>query len=137
MPPLSVRLPSSLALISTLYNASASSLSMYQQISLPSFSHSLNPFPKYSYRPASPGPLNPIMPSIPTVFIPRETSWKSPATKRYEEKQRADAEKKANREPGLRSSSKSESDNSCQISESERMTREEKRLRDLFGDLIR
>ena len=81
--------------------------------------------------------INPIMPSIPTVFIPRETSWKSPATKRYEERQRADAEKKANREPGLRSSSKSESDNSCQISESERMTREEKRLRDLFGDLIR
>jgi hypothetical protein len=76
------------------------------------------------------------MPSIPTVSIPCESSWKSPATKRYEEKQRVDAEKRANREPGRRSS-KSKSDNSRQISESERMVREEKRLRDLFGDLVR
>jgi hypothetical protein len=82
------------------------------------------------------------MPSAPG---PQKTTRKSPATKRYEAKQLADAEKEAVRQPSWLSSSTDNSKNTSssdagssqnQMSESERAKREEKRLRDHFGDLI-
>jgi membrane protein involved in colicin uptake len=68
---------------------------------------------------------------MPSGFAAYEPSrWKSPATKRYEEKKRADAAKRDARYVATRPKSDQEK-------EAERRAREEKRLRDFFGDLIR
>jgi len=61
------------------------------------------------------------------------TQWKSPATKRYEEKQRANAEKQTARYATAEAARpKSDAEK-----EASRRAREEQRLRDHFGDLIR
>ena len=68
------------------------------------------------------------MPSVSATY--ESTRWKSPATKRYEEKKRADAAKRDARYEANRPKSDYEK-------EVERRAREEKRLRHHFGDLIR
>jgi hypothetical protein len=69
----------------------------------------------------------------PTVSIPRSSSWKSPATKRAaENKQRLSARAQARFDASQRAY-----DARPARTESERAAKEEKRLREMFGDLIR
>jgi hypothetical protein len=70
-------------------------------------------------------------------YLLREQSWKSPATKRYEEnKRRLDANAQE-RYQALQREKEARRPKSDMEKEAERLAREEKRLRDHFGDLIR